>query len=190
MTKLVAIGGAQGTGKTYLARGVTNALNKGGTSADYVSEVAREWIGRFGIPVDVADQLDIFQLQLEREEAVLRNSSLDYLVVDSPLYLPYLYGMLASDVVEQKEQYRLQRLFSRVLKYSVRYSYNIVLMEPKHNNTDKIRVWDSRAERVITNGLLFFLEGLSLCNVHTVSAEKNFEERVEEVVTYIVNSEG
>lgn len=189
MTKLIAIAGSQGTGKTYLARGLTNELNRRGKNSDYVSEVAREWIGKFGIPKDVADQLDIFQLQLEREDSVLRNKSLDYLVVDSPLYLPYMYGVLASDVNCTKEQYRLQRLFSRVLKYSTRYSYNIILDQKKHKDNDSIRVWDDNSSALINHGIMFFIQGCRLSNTYKSDESLEFDARVIDVVNFIENTE-
>jgi len=181
MTKLIAIGGSQGTGKTYLARGVTNHLNEKGHSSEYVSEVAREWIGRFGIPADVADQLDIFEMQLQKEESAMSNESLDYIVVDSPLYLPYIYGVLVTDMNNLKEQFRIQRLFSRVLKYSPRYEANIILLHKKHEESDDHRVWDNSIEEVTTNGILFFVKALGLRNIHEVDANLNFEERVKAV---------
>ena len=190
MTEIIAIAGAQGTGKTYLARGVTNSLNRSGKRADYVSEVAREWIGRFGSPKDVADQLDLFEMQLQKEDAALTNTSLEYLVVDSPIYLPYLYGVMVSNIKESKEQFRLQRLFSRVLKYSDRYSCNIILSESMHKGDDSLRVWDQKVEKIISTGLYFYLNGVGLNNIHEIRPGLNFEERVLDVCNFINQVKG
>lgn len=93
MTK-IAIIGAPSTGKTVLARRLTNTLSLLGYGADTAIEYARTYLFRYIKPVqrtmqDPLDQVMIYLGQKRREEDL---QHCDFVVCDSATFLPFVFA--------------------------------------------------------------------------------------------------
>ena len=117
--------GAASTGKTTLARLVSAYAPlciPELKCADLVQEYARSYIKRYNFN-DIAEQILLFDKQLEEEEAVHPSSSL--LVTDSPLHLTYCYAL---DLCQKDPSRRNQKLLSEVQKRVIK-----VNMPPRYD---------------------------------------------------------
>jgi len=101
-SKLVGFLGAPGTGKTTLACAMKEYCLMKEVSTDICTEYAREYCFRHGIPKHPYTQYRITRKQIDREDLLLKGTS-DYVFTDSPVYLGYIYNILAIKSSDDKE---------------------------------------------------------------------------------------
>lgn len=117
----IGIMGAPSTGKTTLARELTNHLiYRTRHSAEYIDEYARQFVSRFGVPT-IFDQYFFFEQQLKKERRV--SDRTEYLVTDSPFYLSYIYGSRVLNRESEKDKLYFHALTERLLENINGYDY-------------------------------------------------------------------
>lgn len=89
--KVINLFGSSGSGKSTTALGLAYELKKRGIKCEYISEYAKELVFSGCSHLLTQNQLFVFSEQLRRMNT-LRNTEIEYLVVDSPLLLALFYG--------------------------------------------------------------------------------------------------
>lgn len=89
--KVINLFGSSGAGKSTQALGLAYELKKRGIKCEYISEYAKELVFSGCSHLLTQNQLFVFSEQLRRMNT-LRNTEIQYLVVDSPLLLGLFYG--------------------------------------------------------------------------------------------------
>lgn len=116
--KIINIFGGPGTGKSTLALELTAELKKLDYNADYVSEVAKEYVYSSDTDIlkseSLSAQLNLLQKQKAKLDLCIKGG-LDYIVVDSPLLLnlAYFNDKNISDNAKQYYQNYVYRIFKR-----------------------------------------------------------------------------
>ena len=85
--KVINLFGSAGAGKSTTALGVTHQLKINGYKVEYVSEYAKQLV-MSGSSHLLSHQEHVFSNQLFNL-TILKNKDLDYVVTDSPYYLPH-----------------------------------------------------------------------------------------------------
>ncbi len=104
MTKVIALCGGPGVGKSTVATGLFSELKQRKISCEYVSEYAKEitWEGTQKL---LENQMHVFAEQFRRQFRLL--NKVDYIVTDSPLifssiYFDFYYKSLKEQVFSQE----------------------------------------------------------------------------------------
>jgi nicotinamide riboside kinase len=108
--KRIGFCGGPSTGKTTIARELTNKLGLMGYNCDNITEYARfhinQCIAHFGkFECEPLDQVILFENQLKSELSV--SKKLDYIITDSPIFmgLSFLYRSLDLNNYKHKKYY-------------------------------------------------------------------------------------
>lgn len=113
--KIVNIFGGPGTGKSTLALELTAELKKHGYNADYVSEVAKEYVYSGDTDIlkseSLSSQLNLLHKQKAKLDLCIKGG-LDYIVIDSPLLLNLAY-------------FNDKSISNNATQYYQKYVYNI-----------------------------------------------------------------
>ena len=164
---MVKIGfmGSPSTGKSALAKltaGYAPILVENIKSADLVQEYARSYIQRYSFN-DVAEQILLFDKQLDEEEEVHPNSSL--LVTDSPIHLCFCYALetCIKEPSRRNKKY-LAEINKRLIRYSIPSRYDIIfhckpgvipiVNDGVRANDHLSEDWSYRFDSIITSTLL------------------------------------
>ncbi|MBI2899327.1 MAG: ATP-binding protein [Planctomycetes bacterium] len=152
MTK-IAVVGAPSSGKTVLARRLTNTLSLLGYGADSAIEYARTYLFRYVKPAarqsqDLLDQVMIYLGQRRREED-LRHC--DFVVCDSATFLPYVFACFwGFDLKDPRDVMVVHKLFKWSLEEIATYDF-IFHIPPRLDYKPKAKAWkvstkDERAD--------------------------------------------
>lgn len=125
----IAIVGAPGSGKSTLAAEIYTILKKQGYNIELVREYIRELFSIGWKPETIADQYYIMHKQHEYEQSV--SDSVDMIVTDSPIILPFYYGnKLNTETLHDRMIFGdLQNMF---LKHVHNYDF-IIVLERSHD---------------------------------------------------------
>jgi nicotinamide riboside kinase len=122
--------GIPSTGKTTTARALASLCSRemGFSNVELVSEYARKFISDFGSIDSMWDQYWILNKQLELENSV--SSSVDLMITDSPIFLPFLYA-LDTNTGTKKDTEILNEMFSKISHNNLPRRYNVIFhLEP------------------------------------------------------------
>lgn len=109
-TKKICFIGGPSTGKSTLAKFLTEELIKNNHSAELVGEFARDYIIEHGSIKGPEDQLFIHRGQKEKEEAACGKNP-EFVVCDVPSFLSHIYLHFLSDgIIDEKETKELERI--------------------------------------------------------------------------------
>ena len=152
MTK-ISIVGAPSTGKTILARHLTNTLSMTGFDADNVLEYARTYLFRYIKPVkrkkqNLLDQVMIYTGQKRREEDL---KYCEFVICDSATFIPYIFaGISGYDLNDPRDVMVVHKLFKWSIQEITTYDFIFYLppdIEYKPKDAEwKVSSGDERAD--------------------------------------------
>jgi nicotinamide riboside kinase len=156
----IAICGGPSSGKTTLARALTNKLCMSGFNADYVTEYARAHINecrKHGIvgTKDLIDEQLILDGQLEWEDTV--SDDVEYLVTDSPIFITAIYCSWFADWSNYKHRKFYYGYYKRILEMKDRYQHIFFLPSEIEFKADGTRSQDAQAAKQVGERIRAFL---------------------------------
>lgn len=120
-TKVIALLGGPGVGKSTIATGLFSALKQQKINCEYVSEYAKDivWEGTNKL---LENQIHVFSEQFRRQFRLL--NKVDYIVTDSPLILNSIYfNYYCNSATPEKI------IFSEEFKLSLEKTFNLSFSE-------------------------------------------------------------
>lgn len=176
----IGIIGAPSTGKTTLARDLVTNINMNGRNAEYVAEYASRYIKKMGAPIEIWENIRIFNKQLEWENAV--SDKCDFVVTDSPILLPFVYSMYGINPYDIKSCMLYTDLFKMTLKHLYIYDAFVYLKPTFSPIDDGIRLQiDKESQKDIDDKIKSVFDVFQIWKnfkVHVLS-EENMDERIE-----------
>jgi len=161
MSIYVGFCGAPSSGKTCLARSMTNALCLKGHNADYVPEYARFHIARCkqyptNNPRNLLHQHMILENQLEWENVI--SPAVEFVVSDSPVVMTAVYAYSLTDFTDYNQVAFYHKHYQRILELKNRYKYLFYLPSTDIEfKTDGLRSQDKERAQEIGNKIKAFL---------------------------------
>lgn len=152
--KRIGLCGGPGSGKTTLARALTNQLNLQGFDTQYVPEYARFHIANCTDRMDLLDQLLIFENQLKWENSA---RPLDFLVSDSAVLMQAVYTYDLTNFANYKEAAFYCQHYQKILEHKNRYDLLFFLPSELHYTKDGIRRQGEEEARDIGERIRSFL---------------------------------
>jgi len=188
MTKIGICGGPS-SGKTTLAKALTNKLGLLGHNPEYIGEYARYHINmckQNGIYAarEPIDQQIIFYNQLRWENAV--NDEVDFLVSDSPIFMTAVYGHMLTDFRNYKHRTFYHQLYEQILEMKDRYDHVFFLPSEIEFKADGLRVEDAERAQKIGEQIRAFLVFHDY-RWHEITG--SLDERVEKCYKILIGSE-
>ena len=150
--KKICFVGGPSTGKTTLAKCLTEELIKKNYSAELVGECARDYIVEHGAIKGPEAQLCIVRGQKEKEKiACSRNS--EFLICDVPTFLSQVYFNFLNDgIIDKDEQEKLKKIEEELwqeIKSEIN-SYDFVFFLPPEIPIEKdgVRLFTDQIENI------------------------------------------
>lgn len=179
---VINFSGEPSSGKSTAAGALFAYMKQNGYKVEIVPEFAKT-LAYTSSKLLLQDQLFVFANQnnllsilANSEEADFHNAKLDYIIVDSPLYLSILYGRIHQQNAQQKElPIQLpDSFFQLVMDYYNQYDNRNILMQREHAYAShEGRVHSEQESNTIRSNLIDFLNehhiGYSLFKTHNLS---------------------
>lgn len=187
MSILVGLCGGPSSGKTTLARALTNELGLKGKNAEHVHEYARQHIAQcdrstVNNPRDLLHQAVILPKQMEWEDAV--PEIVEFVISDSPILIHSVYTQMMTDFNDHNQKMFYLQHYQTLLEHKHRYDY-IFYLPPGDIEfvADGLRKQDAERARNIGDRIRSFLvfHGLEF---HTITG--SVEERVQKCVEILL----
>lgn len=187
-TLSIAFIGGPSTGKTTLAKTLTDKLCQQGLNAGYVKEFVTEDIQQNGVPnlANIGFEQIRFYLKQSAQENEVK-AHCDYMVTESPTYFSYIYaleGLLGN--TDKRQQLALDILRDYTKQNSQRYDFVFYLKRELPYEDNGIRFHTEEQAKQVDNRILDVLESFDI-NYHVVSG--SVEQRCEQVLTALNNSD-
>ncbi|MDO8559034.1 MAG: ATP-binding protein [bacterium] len=152
--------GAPSTGKSTLAKLLTEELIKNNYSVEFVGEFARDFIIEHGAINSPQDQLSIHRVQREKEKlACSRNP--EFVVCDTPSFLSHIYFDFLKDKIPDKNQTEELNKSEKEIRQEINNEINsyefVFFLSPEFpTQKDGIRLYTDDVEE-ISNRMRGFL---------------------------------
>lgn len=160
MAKLIGICGTLSTGKTTLARNLSNQLNMLGHITEYATEAATDYIIRCGAPKFIQEEYAVLLEQIRREEERCNIPSVKYVVCDCPVFLTHAYAIDMANYEDRKDRDVLYNIYRLVSEYIYKYDKIIYIPKIKSVVDNGIRQYDendaARIDDLIKSVLLIY----------------------------------
>ena len=104
LTKVLALYGGPGSGKTTMAADVFARLKHAGFNVELVREYAKEVVWEYGNVPDTITQADILAEQYRRQAILM--GQVDLIITDSPIPLSTIYGSNEQDAKDFDDQFQ------------------------------------------------------------------------------------
>lgn len=155
----VGICGAPSAGKTTSAERIRAVLKRqyGLPSVEAVREYARHYIEETGKVKNIHEQWSILQGQERWERQAER--TYDFVISDSPMFLPYIYTVTLADLKDPKHRHLLLSMYEEALLAVCEYEVIYLLPLPEKVQQDGLRVQNEDDARKLHNAMDNFLEG-------------------------------
>lgn len=188
MSILIGLCGGPCSGKTTLARALTNELGLQGKNAEHIPEYAREHIAQcdksiVNNPRDLLHQAVILPKQMEREDAV--PEAVEFVVSDSPILIHGLYTYMMTCFEDHNQKMYYLQHYQTLLEN--RYRYDYLFYCPPGDiefRSDGLRKQDADRARVIGERIKAFLVYHDL-GFHEVTG--SVEERVQKCIDVLLD---
>lgn len=138
----VALGGAQGSGKTTIAMMLAGRFSAEGYITAYIAEYAREFIGKYGAPPTTAfEELAIVKKQRSLELLAAPNAQLIFM--DCPIFVAFPYTLRLVNFKNQKDLEVLTDIYKEII-CALDYDFIYFLDKPDILVEDGIRTKELR----------------------------------------------
>ncbi|MBI2450240.1 MAG: ATP-binding protein [Candidatus Nealsonbacteria bacterium] len=150
--KKICFVGGPSTGKSTLAKYLTEELAKKNYTAEFVSEFARDFIVEKGGIKGPEDQLLIVKGQKEKEKTAC-SSNPEFVVCDVPAFLSHVYFHFLNDgVIDKREAEILKKIENKLwqeIKGDIN-SYDFVFFLPPEIPAEKdgVRLYTDKIEEI------------------------------------------
>ena len=183
--KKICFIGAPSTGKTVLAKFLTENLKRRGYTAELAKEYARDFILKRGSKMKADDQLAILYGQKEREKTAAQKNP-EFVVCDCATFLAYVYSFLYKPSLDQKEEVAQYETILKRIKKEIEseidcYDYIFFLPPEIPPEKDGVRLYTKERDE-ISNQIKKFL---IFRNIKYYEIKGSVEKRMERVLKLI-----
>ena len=131
MSVRIGFSGCPGTGKSSLAAYLRGDLKSGKTrvSVELVTEYARRYIVKYGLPERVLEQQRMLWKQVDWEDSTC-TGKIDFILTDSPIFLGFMYALQLRNIHDTRDMMFLNDLFKDMSKLNVNHRYKVIFHLP------------------------------------------------------------
>lgn len=135
----IGICGAPSAGKTTSAERIRALLKRkyDVPSVEAVREYARHYIEETGQVENIFEQWSILEGQKKWERQAER--TYEFIISDSPMFLPYVYTVMLADCSKLKHRYMVTSMYERALAAISEYDVIYLLPVPRKVQRDGLR---------------------------------------------------
>ncbi len=174
----IGICGGPSSGKTTLAKSLSNKLYLDGNNVHYISEFARDYINKCKANGDfvpgIGDQAVIFDEQLDRENAVPKEA--EFVISDSPIFLPVIFTAKMTVFSSFQSRSFYLHFYEKALKELERYNHIFFVEHEKPFVSDGTRNETEHEAKQIGKQIRGFLDFHRISYTHITGDN---EERVK-----------
>lgn len=126
----IGFSGIPSSGKTFTARYFSATYKYSGNylKTELISEYARSYLTKYGMPDSIWEQYKIVDKQIQLEDSV--SSHVELLITDSPIQLGFNYAVDLRNVNNKKEEMVLRDIYHKISKLNSPPRYDIIFHLP------------------------------------------------------------